>query len=33
VARLKALGNTICPQTATIPLGRIKELDILLQHN
>ena len=33
VARLKALGNTICPQTATIPLGRIKELDVLLQHS
>lgn len=33
VARLKALGNTICPQTATIPLGRIKELDTLLQHS
>ena len=32
VARLKALGNTICPQTATISLGRIKELDVLLQH-
>ena len=33
VARLKALGNTICPQSAAIPLGRIKELDALLQHS
>ena len=32
VDRLKALGNTICPQTAAIPLGRIKQLDALLQH-
>ena len=33
VDRLKALGNTICPQTAAIPLGRIKQLDALLQHS
>jgi len=33
VDRLKALGNTICPQTAAIPLGRIKQLDSLLQHS
>ena len=33
VDRLKCLGNTICPQTATIPLGRIKQLDALLQHS
>ena len=31
VDRLKCLGNTICPQTATIPLNRIKTLDALLQ--
>ena len=33
VDRLKCLGNTICPQTATIPLNRIKQLDALLQHS
>ena len=33
VDRLKCLGNTICPQTATIPLNRIKQLDSLLQHS
>ena len=32
VDRLKCLGNTICPQVATIPLNRIKQLDTLLQH-
>ena len=32
VDRLKCLGNTICPQTATIPLNRIKQLDTLLQY-
>lgn len=31
--RLKSLGNTICPQSAAIPLGRIKQLDALLQHS
>ncbi len=33
VDRLKCLGNTICPQTATIPLNRIKQLDALFQHS
>ena len=33
VDRLKCLGNTICPQTATIPLNRIKELDALFQYS
>ncbi len=33
VDRLKCLGNTICPQAATIPLNRIKQLDSLLQHS
>ena len=33
VDRLKCLGNTICPQTATIPLNRIKQLDSLFQHS
>ena len=33
VDRLKCLGNTICPQTATIPLNRIKQLASLLQHS
>ena len=32
VDRLKCLGNTICPQTATIPLNRIKQLDSLFQY-
>ena len=32
VDRLKCLGNTICPQTATIPLNRIKQLDALFQY-
>lgn len=32
VDRLKCLGNTICPQSATIPLNRIKQLDTLLQY-
>ena len=31
VDRLKALGNTICPQSAAIPLARIKQLNELLQ--
>ena len=33
VDRLKCLGNTICPQTATIPLNRIKQLDALFQYS
>ena len=33
VDRLKCLGNTICPQTATIPLNRIKQLDSLFQYS
>ena len=33
VDRLKCLGNTICPQTATIPLNRVKQLDALFQHS
>lgn len=33
VDRLKCLGNSICPQVATIPLNRIKQLDTLLQHH
>ena len=33
VDRLKCLGNTICPQTATIPLNRVKQLDSLFQHS
>ena len=33
VDRLKSLGNTICPQSAAIPLARIKQLDTLLQHS
>ena len=30
VDRLKCLGNTICPQSAAVPLARIKQLDKLL---
>ena len=33
VDRLKCLGNTICPQTATIPLNRVKQLDALFQYS
>ena len=33
VDRLKCLGNTICPQTATIPLNRVKQLDSLFQYS
>ena len=33
VDRLKSLGNTICPQSAAIPLARINQLDSLLRHS